>query len=133
MLNVDLKMTFVLLSFVLAVWKVKKGFHNGMMKEIVNILSAVISCVCIALVFLTISSVVARTFSTLTVCIAGLTGIGIIYKFCNLIFRPITAIVNVSIINGLDKISGAIIGLCEALIFSWFMYHMLDHFGIYIF
>lgn len=132
MLDIDLKFAFFLISFLLAAWRMKKGFHNGMMKEIVNILSTAVSCVSIVLIFLTISSVMAKTFSMLTVCVAGLIGIGIIFKLCKLIFAPITAITNISIINGLDKIAGSVLGLGEAIICSWFLYHIMGYFGIYI-
>ncbi|MBQ6806566.1 MAG: hypothetical protein IJO97_03940 [Lachnospiraceae bacterium] len=104
-----------------------------MVKEIVNILSIAVSCVCIALVFLTISSVMARTFSTLTVCVVGLIGIGIVFKLCNLIFKPILGIMNISIISGFNKILGAIMGFGEAVIFAFFIYKAFDYFGIYIF
>lgn len=103
-----------------------------MMKEVVNILSAAVSCVSIVLIFLAVSSVVAKTFSTLTVCILGLIGVGIIFKLCKLIFAPVTAIVNISIIKGLDKILGAVMGLGEAAIGVWFIYKITDYFGIYI-
>lgn len=83
--------------------------------------------------FLTISSIVAKTFSVLTVCVIGLIGIGIVYKLCNLIFKPITAIVNISIIHGLDKLLGAALGLGEAIICSYFLYRVMDYFGIYTF
>ena len=130
--DLGLKFAFFLISFLLAAWRMKKGFHNGMMKEIVNILSTAVSCVSIVLIFLTISSVMAKTFSMLTVCILGLIGIGIIFKLCKLIFAPIMAIVNISIINGLDKVAGAVLGLGEAIICTWFLYHILGYFDIYI-
>ncbi len=132
MLDIELKFAFFLISFIIAAWRMKKGFHNGMMKEVVNILSTAVSCVSIVLLFLAISSVMAKTFSTLTVCVICLIGIGIIFKLCKLIFAPISAIVNISIINGLDKVAGAILGLGEALICSWFIYRIMDYFGIYI-
>lgn len=131
-MNINLKLAFLLVSFLLAAWRIKKGFRNGMIKEIVNILSAVVSLVSIALIFLTVSSVMAKTFSTLTVCVLALIGIGIIFKLCKLIFAPVTAIVNISIINGLDKVAGAVLGLGEALACSWFIYMILEHFDIYI-
>ncbi|MCM1427484.1 MAG: hypothetical protein NC118_12850 [Eubacterium sp.] len=102
-----------------------------MMKEIINIVSIIVSLVCITLIFLSVSSVVAHTFSTLTVCIIGLIGIGIIFKLCHLIFKPVTAIMNISLIHGLDKILGAVMGLGEALICAYFLYRALDYFGIY--
>lgn len=130
-MNVDLKMFYVLMFLILALWRIKKGFSNGMTKEIVNILSSVVSCVCIVLIFFTISSVMAHTFSVLTLCILALIGIGIVFKLCNLIFKPVTAIVNISIINGLDKFLGALFGLGEAFIFSWFIYKLMDYAGVF--
>lgn len=104
-----------------------------MIKELVNIFSIAAACICITLLFLTISSIVAKTFSVLTVCIIGLIGIGIVYKLCSLIFKPITAIVNISIIHGLDKLLGAVMGLGEAVICAYFLYRVIDYFGIYTF
>ncbi|MCM1088447.1 MAG: hypothetical protein NC419_09835 [Muribaculaceae bacterium] len=104
-----------------------------MIKEVVNMLSALVSCICIILIFFTISSVMARTFSVLTICVAGLIGIGILFKLCSLVFRPITAIVNISIVNGLDKLLGAVIGFVEAVAGAWILYHVLDYMGIYTF
>ena len=108
------KFIFVLVVFLLFVWRIKKGFSNGIMKEIVNILSAVVSLVCVALVLLAISSLVAKALSTLVVCVFGLILLGIIFKICGLIFRPILSISNVSVIGGLNKILGAVLGAEEA-------------------
>lgn len=129
---VDLKIVFLLIVFLLVIWRIKKGFKNGIVKEIINILSIIVSCVSITLIFLSVSSVMAHTFSTLTVCIIGLIGIGVIFKICHLILRPIMGIMNISIINGLNKILGAVMGFGEALICSYFLYRVIDYFGIYI-
>lgn len=127
-----MKIVFLLIVLLLTIWRVKKGFKNGMIKEVVNILSILVSCVCIALVFLSVSSVMAHTFSTLTVCIIGLIGIGIVFKICHLIFQPIMGIFNISIISGFNKVLGAVMGFGEALICSYFLYRVIDYFGIYI-
>lgn len=132
-MNIDLKIIFIFIIFLVAAWRIRKGFENGMIKELVNIFSIVAACVCITLLFLTVSSIVAKTFSVLTVCIVGLIGIGIIYKLCSLIFKPITTIVNISIIHGLDKLLGAVFGLGEAVICAYFLYRVADYFGIYTF
>ncbi len=121
-------MILIVITLLLAVWRVKKGFRNGMTKELTNIFSIAVSCVCITLIFLAVSSVVARTFSVLTVCIVGLIGIGILFKLCNLIFKPVTAILNISVIHGLDKLLGAILGLGEAAICSYFLFYIIDYF-----
>lgn len=74
----------------------------------------------------------AHTFSTLTICIVGLIGIGIVFKLCNLIFKPVMAIMNISLIHGLDKMLGAVMGFGEAAICVYFLYRALDYFGIHI-
>ncbi len=126
-----MKIIFILIICLLIVWRVKKGFRNGMIKEIINILSIIVSLVSITLIFLVISSVMAHTFSTLTICIVGLIGIGIVFKLCNLIFKPVMAIVNISLIHGLDKMLGAVMGFGEAVICVYFLCRALDYFGIY--
>ncbi|MCH5254578.1 MAG: CvpA family protein [Lachnospiraceae bacterium] len=127
-----MRIVFILVCFIMTVWKIKKGFQNGILKEVINVLSAVVACVSIALLFLAISSVVTKSFSALTVCISGLIGVGIVYRICKLIFKPITGIFHISIINGLNKLLGAIIGLVEAVVYSWLLYLILDSLGFYI-
>ena len=126
------KFIFVLVVFLLFVWRIKKGFSNGIMKEIVNILSAVVSLVCVALVLLAISSLVAKALSTLVVCVFGLILLGIVFKICGLIFRPILAISNVSVIGGLNKILGAVLGVGEACVLAYLLYRLLDYMNIYV-
>lgn len=126
------KFIFVLVVFLLFVWRIKKGFSNGIMKEIVNILSAAVSLVCVALVLLAISSVVAKALSTLTVCVFGLILLGIVFKICGLIFGPILAISNVSVIGGLNKILGAVLGAGEACALAYLLYRLLDYMNIYV-
>lgn len=126
------KFIFVLVVFLLFVWRIKKGFSNGIMKEIVNILSATVSLVCVALVLLAISSLVAKALSTLTVCVFGLILLGIVFKICGLIFGPILAISNVSVIGGLNKILGAVLGAGEACALAYLLYRLLDYMNIYV-
>ena len=126
------KFVFVLIIFLLFVWRIKKGFSNGMMKEIVTILSGTVSLVCVALVFFAISSVEAKAMSTLTLCILGLILLGIAFKLCSLIFSPILGLSNIGIIGGLDKMLGVIMGAAEALVLSGVIYFVLDRLGIYV-
>lgn len=128
-----MKIAFLLIILIIAICRVKKGFQNGIIKEIASIIATIVSCVCIALVFFMVSSIMARTFSTLVICVIALIGIGIAYKLCNLIMRPILGITNVSIIGGFNKLLGAVMGFGEAVIVAFFLYKVFDYFGIYIF
>ena len=126
------KFVFVLVIFLLFIWRIKKGFDNGMMKEVVTILSGAVSLVCTALVFFAVFSVEARAMSTLTLCIVGLILLGIAFKLCGLIFKPILGLSNICVIGGLDKALGVIMGAVEALMLSVLIYFVLDHIGIYV-
>lgn len=126
------KFIFVLIIFFLFIWRIKKGFCNGIMKEIVTILSGIVSLISVALVFFAVSSYRAKAMSTLTLCIIGLTVIGIVFKLCSLIFRPILALSNISVIGGFNKILGAVMGAVEAIALSCFLYYVLNHMGIYV-
>lgn len=126
------KFVFVLVIFLLFVWRIKKGFNNGMMKEIVTIVSGAVSLVCVALILLAVSSAEAKAMSTLTLCIVGLTLLGIVFKVCNLIFRPILGLSNICVIGGLDKALGVIMGAAEAVVLSGLIYFVLDRIGIYV-
>lgn len=132
-MGIDLKIIFLLFFLLVVVYRVKKGFQNGIIKEIGSIIATIVSCVCIALVFLVVSSIMARTFSTLAICVIALVGIGIVNKICNLVMTPILGITNVSIISGFNKLLGAVMGFGEAVIIAFFLYKLLDYFGVYIF
>lgn len=126
------KIIFVLLIFLLFIWRIRKGFHNGIMKEIVTILSGAVSLVSVALIFFAISSYIAKAMSALTLCVAGLIALGVVFKICSLLFRPILALSNFSVIGGFNKIMGAVMGAVEAVILSFLIYYVLDRMGIYV-
>lgn len=102
------------------------------MQEIVNILSAVVSLVCVALIFLAIRSLAVKAMSTLTVCVFGLILLGIIFKICSLIFKPILAISNISVIGGINKVLGSVMGAGEACALAYLLYRVLDYMNIYV-
>lgn len=101
------------------------------MKEIVTILSGGIALVSVVLIFLAVSSR-DKAPSVFALCVIGLAVIGIVYKLCSLIFRPILALSSISVIGGFNKILGAAMGAAEAAVLSYFLYIILDRLGIYI-
>lgn len=119
------KFIFALIVFLLFIWRIKKGFHNGIMKEIVTILSGAVSLVSVALVFFAISSYKEKALSVFSLCIIGLVVLGIVFKLCSLIFRPILAVSNISVIGGVNKIMGAVLGVVEAAALSILLYYIL--------
>lgn len=123
---------FVAVILLLFIWRIHRGFTNGIMQEIVNILSGVIALASVVLIFFAVSSLTARAMSTLTVCVIGLIVLGVVFKICNLIFQPLLALGNLSIIGGLNKFLGAVMGTAEAFLLSYLLYRVLDYVGIYV-
>ena len=120
------KLILALIIFLLFIWRIRKGFHNGVMKEIVTILSGVISLISAALVFLAISSYREKALSVFAVCVIGLTVLGVVFKLCSLIFRPILALSNISVIGVFNKIMGAVMGAVEAVALSYLIYYVFS-------
>lgn len=123
---------FAAAIFLLFIWRIHKGFQNGIMQEILNILSGVVSLICVVLLFFAVSSVAVKAMSTLTVCIIGLVLLGIVFKICHLIFKPLLGITNISVISGFNKLLGAVMGAAEAVLLSCLLYKVLGLMGIYV-
>ncbi len=127
------RLIFVLIIFLLFIWRVKRGFANGIMKEIVTILSGVISLICVALIAFAVTSAMANAMSTLTLCVVGLIVLGIVFRICSLIFKPLLVLSSISLIGGLDKMLGAVLGALEACILSVVLYYVSGYLGFYLF
>ncbi|MCI9314834.1 MAG: hypothetical protein HFI57_07595 [Lachnospiraceae bacterium] len=124
------KYIFILIIFLLFVWRIRRGWTNGIMKEIVTIISGAVSLVCVILVFFAITSVLAKAMSTLTLCVVGLIVLGIAFRLCSLIFTPILALSNISVIGWLDTMLGAVMGAAEACVIAYLAYYVLGRMGI---
>lgn len=123
---------FTAVVLLLFIWRIKGGYACGMMQEIVNLLSGVISLVCVALVFLAVTSAMSKSTHILTASIIALVLLGILFKLCRLIFAPLLAVGNISIVSGINKLLGAVMGAAEAFLLAYFSYKVLIHFGIYV-
>ncbi len=126
------KFIFVLIVFLLFIWRIRKGFRNGMMREVVTVISGAAALVSAALVFFAYSSYREKAPSLFALCAAGLVIVGVVFRLCSLIFRPILALSNFSVIGGLNKALGAVAGAAEAAALSFLLYYGLDRLGIYV-
>ena len=124
---------FAAVMFLLFIWRVRGGYACGMMQEFVNVLSGACALACVALVLIAISSAVNRSMHILTVCIVALILLGICFKICRLLFTPLLAVGNISIISGINKLLGAGLGAGEACVLAFLFYKVFRYFGIYLF
>ena len=66
-----MKLIFALILLLLLVWRIKRGFANGIMGEIVTIVSGAVALVCVALIFFAVTRcavVVMSVFATEVLC-----------------------------------------------------------------
>ena len=104
-----------------------------MMQELVNVLSGACALVCVVLVFIAVSSAMNRSMHTLTACIVVLILLGICFKICRLIFTPLLAMGNISIVSGINKLLGAVLGAAEGCVLAFLLYKVCGYFGIHLF
>ncbi len=126
------RLIFAAVVLLLFIWRTKKGFHNGMMKEVATLLSGVVSLACVALILIAVTSAMAKAMSTLTLCIVGLILLGIVFKLCDLIFKPILALSNVAVIGSFDKVLGAVMGAAEAGVLALVIYYVAKYTGVFV-
>ena len=55
-----MKLIFALIILLLFVWRIKRGFANGIMGEIVTIVSGAVALICVVLIFFAVTSVRAK-------------------------------------------------------------------------
>lgn len=103
-----------------------------MMREIVTILSGIISLASVALIFFAISGYREKALSVFALSVIGLTVLGLVFKVCNLIFKPILALGDVAVIGGVNKLLGAVMGAAEAVALSCLCYYLFDYILGYI-
>lgn len=117
----------------LLLWRVRRGFACGMMQEIANILSGVVAFVCVVLIFLAINSARGKSMHVLAACIVALILLGVCFKICSLVFKPLLAVENICVVSGINKFLGAVLGVAEAGLLAFLLIKVLDYFGIYVF
>lgn len=118
---------------VLLIWRVRRGYACGMMQEIANILSGAVALLCVFLIFFAINSARGKSMHVLAACIVALILLGICFKICSFIFRPLLAVEKISVVSGINKILGAALGIVEACLLTFFLIKALGYFGILVF
>lgn len=123
---------FAAVVLLVMVWRIRGGYACGMLQEMVNLVSGTIALVCVALVFLAVGSAMTKSMHVLAACVIALVLLGIVFKLCRLIFTPLLAMGNISIVSGINKLLGAALGAAEAFLLAYFSYKVLAYFGIYV-
>ena len=124
-----IKLVLLLIFFLLLAWRVRNGYHNGVIKEISNIGITIAAVLALVLIVLILISFKTKNYSVLIVCAAVLFIIGIIIKAGRVFFYPAKLISHISIVSGFNRFLGALFGIFEACIFAGAAYWLLTRFG----
>jgi uncharacterized membrane protein required for colicin V production len=127
-----MKFIFVTIIFILFVWRISKGFSNGIIREIVGALSAVIALACAALAIYAVISLVAGEKTNVALCVFGLILLGVVFKIFGLITSPILALGDVPFIKEFNKVLGAALGAVEAGVLVYLLYKVLEYLHLYV-
>jgi uncharacterized membrane protein required for colicin V production len=127
-----MKFIFITIIFILFIWRISRGFSNGILQEVVSALSAVIALVCAALIIYAVASLTAGEKTNALFCLFGLILMGVIFKIFGLITSPILALGDIPFIREFNKLLGAALGIIEACVLVYLLYKVLEHMNIYV-
>jgi uncharacterized membrane protein required for colicin V production len=127
-----MKFIFITIIFILFIWRISRGFSNGILQEVVSALSAVIALVCAALIIYAVASLTAGEKTNALLCLFGLILMGVIFKIFGLITSPILALGDIPFIREFNKLLGAALGIIEACVLVYLLYKVLEHMNIYV-
>jgi membrane protein required for colicin V production len=127
-----MKFVFVIIIFILFVWRISRGFSNGILQEVVSALSAVIALACAVLVIYAVHSFISGEKTNAALCVFGLILLGVFFKIFGLITSPILALGEIPFIREFNKLLGAVLGAIEAGVLVYLLYKVLEHMNIYV-
>ena len=123
------KLVVAIIMALVTIHCIKKGFRKGFLKELGSALSLMISLLCIFLIMLLYTAIKDKTYGTVIVVIAALLMIGAGVKLAKCIGNGLIGITELSVISGIDKVFGAILGFGEAALMIYVFNHIMAEIG----
>ncbi len=111
-------MYYVALAIIAAIfiWRIIAGFSNGMVKEIIALISMAIGGVCLVLILRAIGNYMNQNIGKVVQLVVILFVICLVYRIVHVLFASIELISKLPIINWLNKLLGIVVGFLEASI-----------------
>ena len=101
------------------------GYKNGMVKEIISLVSLVILCAVVALIANGIGSYHSGRIFNLIIVIVLLAAIGILHHVLNVVFFSAKVISKLPVIRFANKLLGAVFGVLEVVLLLWTVYVLI--------
>lgn len=107
---------------VVLVWKVISGFKRGMVKEVVSLVTLLITCATVALIANALSHYTKGEFLNVVIMLIMLAILGAVHVLLRIVFVSAKLIVKLPIVSWADKLLGIVAGILETALLLWTLY-----------
>lgn len=120
----------LLVAGILLLIKVLYGYKQGMVKEIVSLITLALMCVVVVILMALLHFVEESEAAGIIVAIILLLLLGIAHHFLRMIFFSAELMTKLPVISLGDKLLGMVVGAVETLFLVWMMYTFADTFDL---
>lgn len=121
-MNINILLIAVIL---VAAFKVVSGYKNGMVKEIISLVSLIVLCAVAALLANGISSYHSGKIFNVVIVVILLAILGIVHHLLGVVFFSAKVISKLPVIHFVNKLLGAAFGVLEVVLFLWTVYTLI--------
>lgn len=114
----------------LFVWRIRAGFRNGMVHEVISMIAMGAAGFCVVLLLGAISSYFQRQIGETVQFVSVLFVVCLVYRFVSIFLTSAKLISKLPIIHWLDKLLGAFAGAAEAGILTAFFIRFVKNLGL---
>ena len=111
------------------IFKLCDGYKKGMVKEIVSLVTLVLTCVVVLLIGSALSNYFQKEFSGMAISILLLILLGIVHHLLNVVFFSAKMLSKLPIISFADKVLGIAVGAIEVVLVLWTVYSFVILYG----
>ena len=110
----------------LSCFKLVRGYKNGIVKEVISLISLLLLCAVAGLVANGIQSYQKGRFLNVIVAVVLLVVLSIAHHLLSLVFFSAKLVSELPVIRYVNQLLGAVFGVCEGVLFLWLVYMLND-------
>ena len=106
------------------------GFRKGLVKEVINCISLLVSTATVVLLSSVLKSYTSKQFVQMLVMIIMVLIVSIANKLLKMVLEGIKVISELPVISLVNKLAGAIFGVAQTLLIVWFAFCLIGMFDL---
>lgn len=128
-MSIQMNLMLIIVA-ILILYKMIRGYKQGMVKEIISCVSLLVMCVVVVLIGAGIHSYMDKQIIGVVTAILLLTLVGIAHHLLGVVFFSAKVIAKLPVISWLDKLLGMLVGALEIVILLWTIYVFMSYFNL---